>query len=113
MPAAFDKLRPRQLLSLLAAMPAFLTVMLKWTSIPLQRLVDGLKSDRLRAAFSVLYGDSMRDFPAGGLFMMLGFMAKKSAGYPFGGSAAPSPAPSRPNTSRSAARSITAPRSTG
>jgi phytoene dehydrogenase-like protein len=88
MPAAFDKLGFGEALSLLAAMPAFLPVMLKWTRIPLQRLVDGLKSPRLRAAFGVLFGDAMRDFPAGGLFMMLGFMAKKSAGYPLGGSLA-------------------------
>ena len=88
LPAAFDKLSLREALSLLAAMPAFLPVLLKWTRVPLQGLVEKLKSDRLRAAFRVMFGDAMGDFPAGALFMMLGYMAKKSAGYPIGGSLA-------------------------
>jgi phytoene dehydrogenase-like protein len=69
-------------------MPGMGLVFAKWMKVPLQRLVDGLKSEKLREAFSVLFGDTLRDFPAGGLFMMLGFMAKKSAGYPIGGSLA-------------------------
>jgi phytoene dehydrogenase-like protein len=88
MPPAWEKLKFREAISILAAMPAFLPIMTKWIKIPLQGLVDALKSPKLRAAFSVLFGDAMRDFPAGGLFMMLGFMAKKSAGYPIGGSLA-------------------------
>jgi phytoene dehydrogenase-like protein len=88
MPPAYDKLSFREAMSLLAAMPAALPVLAKWTRVPLQGLIDGLKSERLRGAFSILFGDAMRDFPAGGLFMMLGFMAKKSAGYPLGGSLA-------------------------
>ena len=88
MPAAFDRLSFGEALKLAFAMPAMANVFLKWTKIPLQRLVDGLKSDKLKMAFSILFGDSMRDFPAGGLFMMLGFMAKRSAGYPLGGSLA-------------------------
>ncbi len=88
LPAAFDKLTFGEFLKLLVALPAAIPVFTKWTKIPLQRLVNGLASPRLRAAFSALYGDAMPDFPAGGLFMMLGFMAKKSAGYPLGGSLA-------------------------
>jgi len=88
MPPAYDKLTFREVLSLLATLPAALPVLVKWTKVPLQRLVDGLKSEKLRGAFRIMFGDAMRDFPAGGLFMMLGFMAKKSAGYPLGGSLA-------------------------
>jgi len=88
MPPAFDKLSFREGLSLLAAMPAALPILTKWTKVPLQGLVDGLKSERLRGAFSTLFGDALRDFPTAALFMMLGFMAKKSAGYPLGGSLA-------------------------
>ncbi len=88
MPPAYDKLRFREIMALLAALPAALPVLTKWTKVPLQGLVDDLKSAKLRAAFNTLFGESLRDFPAGGLFMMLGFMAKKSAGYPIGGSLA-------------------------
>lgn len=88
LPPAYDKLSFRETLSLLWALPALLPVLLKWTKVPLNSLVDALKSVKLRQAFSVLFGDSLRDFPAGGLFMMLGYMAKKSAGYPLGGSLA-------------------------
>ena len=87
-PPAWEKLSLRETTAILAALPAFLPVMTKWARVPLQRLVDGLRSEKLKAAFSVLFGDSMRDFPTGALFMMLGFMAKKSAGYPIGGSMA-------------------------
>lgn len=88
LPVAFDRLTLREILSLLAAMPAFLPVLLRWTRVSLQGLVDDLKSPRLRSAFKVMFGDAMGDFPAGALFMMLGYMAKRSAGYPMGGSLA-------------------------
>ena len=41
----------------------FLPVMLKWTRVPLQGLVDGLKSAKLRGAFGIMLGDAMGDFP--------------------------------------------------
>jgi phytoene dehydrogenase-like protein len=88
MPAAFDRLSFGERLSLAAALPAALPVFTKWMKVPLQGLVDSLKSARLRRAFRVLFGESLRNFPAGALFMMLGFMAKKSSGYPIGGSLA-------------------------
>jgi len=88
MPAAFDRLSLREKLSLAAAMPAVAPILLKWTKVPLRRLIDNLKSERLRGAFHVLFGEAMDSFPAGALFMMIGFMAKKSAGYPIGGSLA-------------------------
>jgi phytoene dehydrogenase-like protein len=88
MPAAFDKLRPGRLLSLLANMPAAIPLFGKWMKTPLSELLAGLRSPKLKEAFSLLYGDSLPDFPAAGLFMMLGFMAKRSCGYPIGGSLA-------------------------
>ncbi len=88
MPAAFDKLTFGEFLKLFVALPAAIPVFTKWTKVPLLSVVEGLASPKLRAAFSALYGDAMPDFPIGGLFMMLGFMAKKSAGYPLGGSLA-------------------------
>ena len=88
MPPAWEKLTFREAMALLVTLPALLPVMTTWFKIPLQSLVDGLKSAKLKAAFSILFGDAMHDFPAGALFMMLGFMAKKSAGYPLGGSLA-------------------------
>jgi phytoene dehydrogenase-like protein len=88
MPAAFDKLSFKEALAFFASIPSAIPILAKWMKTPLQRLVDELKSDKLRGAFSVLFGNAMRDFPAGALFMMIGFMAKKSAGYPLGGSLA-------------------------
>ncbi|MDP3178571.1 MAG: NAD(P)/FAD-dependent oxidoreductase, partial [Spirochaetaceae bacterium] len=88
LPGAFDKLSIREAASLALAMPPVLPVLMKWAKTPLSTLVDGLRSPALREAFSVLYGDAMPDFPAAGLFMMLGFMAKRSCGYPKGGSLA-------------------------
>jgi phytoene dehydrogenase-like protein len=86
MPAAFDRLSLGEALSLALAMPAAAGVFTKWMKVPLQSLIDGLRSEKLKAAFRTLFGDSLRGFPAGALFMMLGFMAKKSSGYPLGGS---------------------------
>jgi phytoene dehydrogenase-like protein len=88
MPAAFDRLTFREAWRLALAMPGMMDVFGRWTKVPLQTLIDGLHSVKLKGAFSILFGKSLRDFPAGGLFMMLGFMAKKSAGYPIGGSLA-------------------------
>jgi phytoene dehydrogenase-like protein len=50
--------------------------------------VDSFKSERLRGAFRVLFGEAMGSFPTGALFLMIGFMAKKSSGDPIGGSLA-------------------------
>jgi phytoene dehydrogenase-like protein len=88
MPAAFDKLRPREKLASLLAMPAALSFFAKYMKISVLELIGSVRSPKLREAFQSLFGEGISDFPAGGLFMMLGFMAKKSAGYPIGGSAA-------------------------
>ena len=61
----------------------------EWAKRPHSSIVSLFKSAKLREAFEVLCTDYVPDgFPAGALFMMLGAMAKKSAGYPIGGSLA-------------------------
>ena len=89
LPAALDRVTLREKLRLL---PPFLlamaTVFKKWMKTPVSETVAGIQGDKLREALTVLVGEkNMVDFPVGGLFMMLGFMAKRSNGYPLGGSA--------------------------
>jgi phytoene dehydrogenase-like protein len=86
LPAAFDRLSLAEGMSLLSRLPRALPILTKWMKKPLSTLVDGMKSDRLREGFGILFGDSLRELPAGAFFVMLGFMAKGSSGYPIGGS---------------------------
>ncbi|MDA8425877.1 MAG: NAD(P)/FAD-dependent oxidoreductase, partial [Treponema sp.] len=87
MPAALDKLSLGGRLALLARLPSALPL-LRWMKRPVSELISPLRSEKLKEAFRGLFGEAMEDFPAAGLFMMLGFMAKKSSGYPLGGSLA-------------------------
>ncbi|HUW40438.1 MAG TPA: NAD(P)/FAD-dependent oxidoreductase [Rectinemataceae bacterium] len=87
MPAAMDKMSLGERLALLARLPSALPL-LKWMKRSVSELISPLRSEKLREAFRGLFGEAMEDFPAAGLFMMLGFMAKKSSGYPLGGSLA-------------------------
>jgi phytoene dehydrogenase-like protein len=89
LPAALDRMTITAKLRLL---PPFLlalaTVFKKWMKTPLAETVAGIRGDKLREALTVLAGEeNMAVLPVGGLLMMLGFMAKKSNGYPIGGSA--------------------------
>ncbi len=88
MPAAFDRLGGCEKLALLSRVPGAMMTLGPWMKKPVAALVDRMKSERLRDAFRAMFGDGMADFPAIALFMMLGFMAKKSSGYPIGGSSA-------------------------
>jgi phytoene dehydrogenase-like protein len=90
MPAALDRMTVAEKLRLL---PPFLwtvaTVFKKWMKTPLAETVARLRGEKLREGLTLLVGEqNMASFPVGGLFMMLGFMAKRSNGYPLGGSAA-------------------------
>ncbi|MGZ7065572.1 MAG: phytoene desaturase family protein [Candidatus Aminicenantales bacterium] len=90
LPAALDRMSAAEKFRLL---PPFLlaltTVFKKWMKTPVSETVAGIHGEKLREALTVLIGEkNMVDFPVGGLLMMLGFMAKKSNGYPLGGSAA-------------------------
>jgi phytoene dehydrogenase-like protein len=87
LPAAMDKLSLHDALQLLGRLPSAL-FLLPWMKRSVADLVAPLRSGKLKEAFVRLFGESMNDFPAAALFMMLGFMAKKSAGYPLGGSLA-------------------------
>lgn len=86
-PAAFDKLgaadRIRMLGSLARALP-----MVRDLKRPVGAIVAVMKSARLREAFESLFGEAIDAFPLAALSMMLGSMAKRSAGYPKGGSRA-------------------------
>ena len=88
MPAAYDALGGGEKLALLAALPRSLLTLGPWMKKPVAALFEKMKGEKLREAFRALFGDAMEGFPAVALFMMLGFMAKKSAGYPIGGSTA-------------------------
>jgi phytoene dehydrogenase-like protein len=89
LPAALDRMTITEKLRLL---PPFLlamaTVFKKWMKTPVSETVAGIHGEKLREALTVLFGEkNLAAFPVGGLLMMLGFMAKKSNGYPLGGSA--------------------------
>ncbi len=90
LPAALDRMTITEKFRLL---PPFLlalaTVFKKWMKTPVSDSVGRIHGEKLREALTVLVGEkNMAVLPVGGLFMMLGFMAKKSNGYPLGGSAA-------------------------
>jgi phytoene dehydrogenase-like protein len=87
LPAAFDKMSARQVLALLARLPSAL-LLLPWLRRSVGDLVAMMEGEKLREAFRRLLGDAIDSFPALALFMMLGFMAKRSSGYPIGGSLA-------------------------
>ena len=87
MPAAMDKMPLGARLALLARLPSALPL-LGWMKRPVSEFLSPLRSEKLKEGFRGLFGEAMGDFPAAGLFLMLGFMAKKSAGYPLGGSLA-------------------------
>jgi len=87
MPAAMDKLPLGERLALLARLPAALPL-LPWVKRSVADLVAPVRSAKLREGFERLFGEAIGEFPAAALFMMLGFMAKKSSGYPIGGSLA-------------------------
>lgn len=88
MPAAFDALGFGKKLALLARLPGTFLTLGPWMKKPVSALFEKMKGEKLREAFRALFGDAMEGFPAVALFMMLGFMAKKSSGYPIGGSTA-------------------------
>jgi phytoene dehydrogenase-like protein len=90
LPAAADRMTFGEKLRMF---PPFLitlaTVFRKWMRTPLSEAVARIRGEKLREALTLLVGEqTMATFPVGGLLMMLGFMAKKSNGYPLGGSVA-------------------------
>ncbi len=88
LPAAWDKLTLPEAARILFALPGALPIFGTWMKLPIASLLARIASPKLREALSGLYSGDMGDFPVAGLFMMLGFMSKKSCGYPLGGSSA-------------------------
>jgi phytoene dehydrogenase-like protein len=89
MPAAADRMTPGEKLRVFPPILwALATDFKKWMKTPLGEIVAGIRGEKLREAMTVLVGEeTLATFPVGGLLMMLGFMAKRSSGYPLGGSA--------------------------
>jgi phytoene dehydrogenase-like protein len=88
LPGAFDALSGGEKFALLARLPAALIALAPWMKKSFADLIGMIRGEKLREAFSGLYGESTGEFPATAPLMMLGFMAKKSSGYPIGGSLA-------------------------
>jgi phytoene dehydrogenase-like protein len=87
MPAAFDKLTVTDRFRILGTFAGALPLV-RDLKRPVGALVASIASPALREAFGALFGDAIDLFPLAALYMMLGFMAKGSAGYPKGGSRA-------------------------
>jgi phytoene dehydrogenase-like protein len=85
-PVAMERMRPRERVGLLLRAASAAPALLKWGRTSIQGFIARLKSPVLREAMGLLYGDSLPDFPATGMLMMLGFMHKGANGYPVGGS---------------------------
>jgi phytoene dehydrogenase-like protein len=89
MPSAWDRASSGERLAFLASFPGMIPIFLKWMKTPLYDIVSKLKGEKLRECFEILMGkETLKAFPVGLLCFMLGFMAKKSSGYPIGGSSA-------------------------
>jgi len=89
LPAAFDRTSLAEKAKLLVRLPGVLPIYKKWMKKPVSEIVARMRGAKLREGFSALVGkEAVATFPAAALFLMLGFMAKKSSGYPIGGSAA-------------------------
>ena len=87
LPAAFDKLGWAERARFLGHSAGALPLALDFKR-PVSALVAGMKSPALREAFGAFFGAGMDGFPVAALYLMLGAMAKGSAGYPIGGSRA-------------------------
>jgi phytoene dehydrogenase-like protein len=90
MPTAADRMTTAEKLRVYPRLLwALATDFKKWMKTPLAEIVAGIRGQKLREAMTVLVGEeTLPAFPAGGFIMMFGFMAKRSSGYPLGGSAA-------------------------
>jgi phytoene dehydrogenase-like protein len=87
-PVAPDKMPPDELLAFRAQTPSLQSLM-EWSKRPRSDFLSLFESAKLREAFGVLFSDYVPEgFSPGALFMILGCMAKRSAGYPIGGSLA-------------------------
>jgi phytoene dehydrogenase-like protein len=81
-PARLEKFRLSDGFKLLRFIPAIM----KWSRIGMLKFGNYFHNAVLKELFHSMYGEFLPDFPVAGMMMMLGFMNKKSAGYPLGGS---------------------------
>ncbi len=89
LPAAFDRTNLAEKARLLVRLPGVFPIYKKWMKRPLSEVVARIRGAKLREGLTDLSGRrTSPSSPAGVLLVMLGFMAKKSNGYPIGGSAA-------------------------
>lgn len=86
MPVALDKLPPAKRLKVIAQAPFLLIQLANGARRPVSKLIDHMKSPRLREAFANMLSDGAEKLPLAAFYMMLGSMAMKSSGYPRGGS---------------------------
>jgi phytoene dehydrogenase-like protein len=85
-PVAPEKMPIGKRIAYLARTPTLISLM-KWAKRPHSDFFSQFKSAKLREAFEVLFSDYVVEgYSPGAIFMILGMMAKRSAGYPIGGS---------------------------
>jgi phytoene dehydrogenase-like protein len=87
-PVAPDKMPIGKRIAYSARTPTLMSLM-KWSKLPHSSFFSQFKSAKLREAFEVLFSDYVLEgYSPGAIFMILGMMAKRSAGYPIRGSLA-------------------------
>jgi phytoene dehydrogenase-like protein len=87
-PVAPEKMPVSQRIAFLAQTPTLMSLM-KWSKRPHSSFFALFKSAKLREAIKVLHSDYVPEgYSPGAISMILGSMAKRSAGYPIGGSLA-------------------------
>lgn len=86
LPAASDKMKLSEWFRLLLATPKALPVFKNWMGISGKDFLAKFTSPLIKELFTAMYS-SMQDMSIGAAFiMMMSFMAKKTNGYPVGGS---------------------------
>jgi phytoene dehydrogenase-like protein len=87
-PMAADKMPLSKRIAYIAQTPTLMSLM-RWSKRPHSSFFSQFKSAKLREAFEILFSDYVLEgYSPGAIYMTLGLMAKRSAGYPIGGSLA-------------------------
>jgi phytoene dehydrogenase-like protein len=87
-PVAPEKMPVSRRIAFLARTPTLVSLM-KWSKLPDTSFFAQFKSAKLREAIEILHSDYVPEgYSPGAISMILGLMAKRSAGYPIGGSLA-------------------------
>jgi phytoene dehydrogenase-like protein len=87
-PVAPEKMPISQRIAYIARTPTLMSLM-KWSKLPHSSFFSQFKNAKLREAVEVLHSDYVPEgYSPGAISMILSTMAKRSAGYPIGGSLA-------------------------